>query len=362
LFHIVNALLTFTSQSVVMPRYLRNPHALDAFNVAAPPHAFPIHYPPSCDYDPFPVKHGKFTFPAPLWMRKPATSLVQRSAIDIDDFCDDFGKLSVREGPRRHSRKRIPSPGLPVKPRRTSTPPPKPDRSAATRAITTIPPPAPHPAFLRTSIPLRVTPPPPVPILPAVPASCSRMHAFHSPSPQSPPATLMPPTQLASVVKKSAGRRKVAPLPKRTPNNTASVAHRGVSPATSDVSSSPSNSHPPHSRTSSFGSDSSSRTRMSSSSSSSASSTLTTPLSSTTSLPETLHSPSQSVAISDFNFNAQNFADIFGSSSIRSLSPIEGLQLDFPSSATFGDASVAKQPFDFNFGTPSTTSFVRAQS
>ncbi|KAG5634565.1 hypothetical protein H0H81_001522 [Sphagnurus paluster] len=63
-----------------------------------PPHAFPTAYPPSCDYDPFPVKTGKYTFPHPVWMRKPATPRPpQKVPINMDDLIDDFqAKLHFR--------------------------------------------------------------------------------------------------------------------------------------------------------------------------------------------------------------------------------------------------------------------------
>ena len=78
------------------------------------------------------------------------------------------------------------------------------DGSAATSAITIKPFSAPHPACIRTA---NVLAPPPRMTLKSIPASASSLHAFRSPSPDSPMTTLVP-----------ISRRKIAPLPNRVPS------------------------------------------------------------------------------------------------------------------------------------------------
>ncbi|KAF8225090.1 hypothetical protein L208DRAFT_1380767 [Tricholoma matsutake] len=289
--------------------------------MTAPSHAFPTTYPPSCHYVPFPCKNGKSTFPAPVWSRKPATSLQARAIGDFDDFVADFSaKLVLREVPSKNGGRgnHVPS-AKTLRPWFTAT--------------HTFAPPAPHPAFIR-SYSAHVTSSRSSPI-PAISAPSSRLHPFRSPSPYSLPTSLIPPTQSTPAV-----RRKVARLSKRSPNRQ-SMAHRGVSPATSEASLSPSSrSCSSTSRVSSFGSDSPTKRRPSSSSSSSSpSSTLTTPELSPAMLPEHTQSP---VAVAGIDF--QDLESLFGDP-LNNVSPDAGLQLNFPAEDSLNvPAFTEKQP------------------
>ncbi|KAF8221696.1 hypothetical protein L208DRAFT_1371771 [Tricholoma matsutake] len=289
--------------------------------MTAPSHAFPTTYPPSCHYVPFPCKTGKSTFPAPVWSRKPATLLQARAIGDFDDFVADFSaKLVLREVPSKNGGRgnHVPS-AKTLRPWFTAT--------------HTFAPPAPHPAFIR-SYSAHVTSSRSSPI-PAISAPSSRLHPFRSPSPYSLPTSLIPPTQSTPAV-----RRKVARLSKRSPNRQ-SMAHRGVSPATSEASLSPSSrSCSSTSRVSSFGSDSPTKRRPSSSSgSSSPSSTLTTPELSPAMLPEHTQSP---VAVAGIDF--QDLESLFGDP-LNNVSPDAGLQLNFPAEDSLNvPAFTEKQP------------------
>ncbi|KAF8054201.1 hypothetical protein FPV67DRAFT_1553160 [Lyophyllum atratum] len=272
------------------------PTAPNLLNPPRPLHAFPSLYPPRFDYDPFPCKEGTFKFPPPVWFRKPATThRAVKIPIDMDDFIADFNtKLHMR---------------APVSMTRHSSS----ARSWCDSRVTVLPS-APHPALVRSIKPL---PSLYTSRLPTVPASSSRLHPFRSPSPSSQPTTLVPPHPSNNTPM----RRKVAPLPKRTPKNV-SIAHRRGSPANSDASPAPSRSSSSSSRTPSFGSDASSDQRPSSSSGSSNSS------SSTPATPEmpyaSLSGDSPSVSVSGLDF--ENMHSLFGD---RSLSPVDGTPFSF---------------------------------
>nr|QQL12049.1 mating-type protein HD2.1 [Hypsizygus marmoreus] len=283
-----------------------------SFSQTAPCHAFPMIYPPTCDYDPFPIKAGKFSFPKPDWVRRPATTRPRKLALDMEDFILDFAmKLVIREpASRKQKHKGAISASAPW--------------FSATHTTVS---PAPHPALVRATRPAHPPPGFTAP-LPTVNAPSSRLHPFRSPSPFSHPETLASLTHASP--QDNSNRRKVARLPRRTPKH-ASLSHRGVSPTTSDASPSPSPSRSFSSRTSSFSSDTSS-----SSSSSSSSSTPTTPVLSATSLPENALSPSVSVSGLDFPHDD----DLFGDS------------LDGYSHLNRPPCSQDKQPFNFDILPP----------
>ncbi|KAF8078878.1 hypothetical protein FPV67DRAFT_1466738 [Lyophyllum atratum] len=262
----------------------QDPADSDVLNPPRPCHAFPTVYPPRCDYNPFPSKAGIHKFPRPIWFRTPATS--QRSSkipLDMEDFIADFGMKLHFRAPA--SKKR----------RLTSS-----HSWCALR--TTIPPPAPHPAFVRSPIsaPSSHTSSHRSDI-PAIPATTSCPHPFRYPILFSQPTNPQDSSDMRV-------RRKVAHLPKRTPKNT-SISHHHNSPAFLEGSPAPSGSSSYTSRFPSFDSDIPSERRTSfSSSSSTSSSTLTTPELPHAKLPDYAHSPSVSVAGLDF----EGMDDLFG--------------------------------------------------
>ncbi|KAJ7293147.1 hypothetical protein C8J57DRAFT_1161620 [Mycena rebaudengoi] len=231
----------------------------DVLNPPAARHAFPV-----------PFSRGKhmvstitwtqeFSFPPPVWPRKASSPTITRPAVPMDELVVTFAKFHVRDGTKVFS----PFPN---------------GQNAATSAITVVPSPAPHPAFLRASfVPSSVLASTSLNIIPA-PRTGSRQHVFRSPSPFSELATLVP----------SARRKKVAGPPRRTPKRPARTDHRGASPAISETSTLRSCSPP--SRTSSFSSSTSpsrvpSFDSSSSRSSSASSSGPTTPTGSPSALP-----------------------------------------------------------------------------
>jgi hypothetical protein len=325
-------------------KYPRDPNAVDVLDVPAPPNAFPTIYPPEDKDSPFP-KGWKRCFPAPQWYRRPAKASTKRPPMmDFEEFIELFSRMSVKEGQRK--RRRVRKSQDPAKRKKTSPPHPKPDRSAATIFITTKPLSAPLAAFVR---------PKPVsehfltPVLPTIPAPSSRKCAFASPYSASTPATLVP-TPLPSSKdplfskEQSLCRRKIAPLPKRVPNGP-STAHRAVTRTESDTSvssSSTQGSPSPSSRSPSSGSASSKRRHLSSDSS--AGTEVATPEASSLSLPATI--PPSVLSMTRFEFNSpSNMSDLFYDSP-----QVGGLQLEFPSSATYGaEGSSNKAPyFDFD--------------
>ncbi|KAG0707491.1 homeodomain protein 2 [Suillus ampliporus] len=299
----------------------------------APLHAFPLSYPPSCSYDPFPSRNGVTNFGAPKWLRSPMDTAVRRPPLDINGLVDRFSRINILDDSGSRSRSSV-------------------DSFAAVAAITVVPFSAPLPALIRGTImhiaPVRS------PLL-SVPATASRRHVFDTPSPQLRPITLVPASETPTGQK--ARRRKMAPLPKRIPHGNP-MSHRDITPAVSEASvASPSPSSP--SRSSSFGSESSSQSRLfsSASSTSSASSGLMTPPPSSPSPPIQLASPPTSL----FNFSS-SMADLFGDALAGTPSPAEGLQLDFNSSI-FGNAHILKSPaFDFSLNAPPAANLVRTPS
>ncbi|KAG1828111.1 homeodomain protein 2 [Suillus variegatus] len=293
----------------------------------APLHAFPSSYPPSCSYDPFPSKNGVMNFGTPKWLRRPMTTAVRRSVLDIDGLVDSFSRINILDDSGSRSRGSV-------------------DSFAAVAAITVIPFPAPLPALIRGAtthtVPIRVP-------LPSVPATASRRHVFATPSPQSRPITLVPSSETPGG--QMARRRKMAPLPKRIPHGNP-VSHRGVTPAVSEASvASPSLSS--LLRSSSFNS-SQSRVFSSASSTSSSSSGVITP--------PPFPSPSTQLAsppTSLYNFSS-NMTDLFGDASGSLPSPAGGLQLNFNPSI-FGNEHILKSPaFDFSFSTAPAANTVHA--
>ncbi|KAG9314044.1 hypothetical protein JVU11DRAFT_4823 [Chiua virens] len=153
----------------------------------APRHAFPTTYPPNSNYDPFPSIP---IFSVPKWPRRPVTSQHPRqSNIDVDELTEKFSRLNVWDDYLDRSRRKAGKVTC--------------DSSAATCAITVRPSPAPHPACIRTTA---IPPTPHRIICRPIPAPASALHAFRSPSPGSPMATLVPP---------HVRRRKICPIPKR---------------------------------------------------------------------------------------------------------------------------------------------------
>lgn len=167
----------------------------------APRHAFPTIYPPSCEYDPFPSVR---TFVTPEWPRRqvPSTERSRQFVVDVDELTEQFSRLNVWDDSLSRSRRKAGKVTC--------------DGSAATCAITVKPPPAPHPACIRTAVvpaPARITFQP-------IPATASSLHVFRSPSPDSPMTTLIPTLTRG---------RKIAPLPKRIPSRLPFTLDREIS-------------------------------------------------------------------------------------------------------------------------------------
>ncbi|KAL4070619.1 A mating type protein [Scleroderma citrinum] len=174
--------------------------ACDIFVRSAPPHAFPCPYPPSCSYNPFPINRSSFVFDRSQWIRLPLTSPASRTTpTDIDSLVELFSQLNVRDdSPSQLKRGRC-------------------DTFAATLAITVRPSCAPHPALISRP----VSTPRYVPKkLFAIPAPPTRLDVFRTSNPQLQHTTLVP---VSSAVNK---KRKLAPLPRRTPisNDTYGIA------------------------------------------------------------------------------------------------------------------------------------------
>ncbi|KAG6871900.1 hypothetical protein C0995_015194 [Termitomyces sp. Mi166 len=211
-------------------------------NPPPPPHAFPTVYSPR-NRNPFQVQDRVYTFPAPIWQRKPAKSFsIPKTCVDMNEFILVFNqKLHLRAPAVKKC---------------------NPSSQPWCVGRVTIPFQAPHPALVQSLIS------PTMPSLFEARTDASPRHTLYSPTSSSHPLIIIPPQS------SGATRRKVAGLPKRTPSS-ASTTHRRDSPAISEVSSVLS---PSPFRSSSFGSDTSSHRYSSSSSSSTCSSTLTTPV------------------------------------------------------------------------------------
>ena len=131
-------------QSSDAVNYPSQPQAQDVFETPPALHGFPVAYPPEAD--PFPPKSGDFSFPEPIWMRKPAAKPTRRGPPDFEKLASAFEKLRVRQvGPSKIRRKK--DSRISRKPLRSEPPPRKPDRSAAAM-FRTVPPRNRHPAFI----------------------------------------------------------------------------------------------------------------------------------------------------------------------------------------------------------------------
>ncbi|KAG6819102.1 hypothetical protein H0H93_015467 [Arthromyces matolae] len=245
---------------------------IDPLNPPRSAHAFPVVYVP---HNATPAEPRNFTFPPSIWYRKPATHLSSPRVVDMDELIMRFNqKLHLRA----------------VEPRargHTATRPWCADRYTFCC-------PAPHPALVR---PTRIFPDSPGfsfrrPVV-HTPSSCP--DAFRSPSPSRPPVTL----QSSQLPSSTPSRRKVAALPRRTPQHQ-STSHRHPSPAMSESTglspiSSSSSSRIPSGNSETF-------SRYPSSSSSNPSSTSpTTPELLSSPLPHDVHSSTISTSGVDFS-------------------------------------------------------------
>ncbi|PPQ67182.1 hypothetical protein CVT25_005783 [Psilocybe cyanescens] len=223
-----------------------------------PPHAFPEPRKSQHD-DPFPNDNGVFRFPPPIWRRKPATTPIIPTEVDMDDFARTFHmKLNFINGPWK----------------RESTPS-KSDFPSFTPWFApsrTIPPRAPHPSLVRTYVsslvessimrPLTLNPhifdfgeQPNKPGISCVvrlpcgppPSDSSIIESFTLPSqvprqgvPLLPQSTPFSPTPSASLLAPpgEVPRRKVSPLPRRGPSKTQSFGSRTSSFSSESSSSS----------------------------------------------------------------------------------------------------------------------------
>lgn len=184
----------------------------DPLDCRTTPHAFPTPYPPSCSYDPFPAKSGSFV--SHFWLRSPSTT-IRTTTVDVDSLTDQFSRLNIKDsrgGTTQSSRSR--------------------DLSSAILAFTTRPFPAPLPSFIPSESRTRLKPRSP---LPTIPAPRSPHGVFNSP-PGARLLTLVPlETPGIGRLNVNATRmRKVAPLPRRTPQHVDN-ARREMSPS-SDTS------------------------------------------------------------------------------------------------------------------------------
>ncbi|KAF9460092.1 hypothetical protein BDZ94DRAFT_945321 [Collybia nuda] len=227
------------------------PQTSFTFDYTAPPHAFPTPYSQTS------LTTKQCIFPTPVWMRCRSTIRPFRMVSTMEDLIADFTlKLVVTEPSSKQLRENHQSSSILKLPWFAAT--------------YTLPPPAPHPAFIPTTI-------------------CGTSASL-------PFSSISHPSMLASKSNSNIAYRKIAHPPKRMPKHR-SIAHHEASPTTSQT-------------LSSFTSSSStSRPRSpssSSSTSSNTSSTLTTPILSPISLPENAQLP---ISISGIDF--QNVDDPF---------------------------------------------------
>ncbi|KAH9937292.1 uncharacterized protein B0H18DRAFT_969966 [Fomitopsis serialis] len=103
------------------------------FNSERPPHAYPVCYPPLCDYDPFPISGPSRRFLVP-WSRCAVTSSRRCHDVDAGDLLTCLGQLSLHDG-------------MQTSPRLTDKPPE--DRPRPSVGFAIVPPTAPLPALLR---------------------------------------------------------------------------------------------------------------------------------------------------------------------------------------------------------------------
>lgn len=184
-------------------------HPLDA---PAPPHAFPSTYPPPPRYKPFSENSTLQSRSLP-WYRLPSpVRSPSLPATSMSDFVEMFSRLSVRDDhSHRQQQHSLHTPKL----------------GAAVSAITVKPFSAPLFATCRTAE--FITKAALVP-LPAVPAP-TLSQPFGTPSLQAQPVTLIP----SSVQMTPKRGRKVAPIPKRLPQDSIKTKH-GLMRSTPDYS------------------------------------------------------------------------------------------------------------------------------
>ncbi|KAG9314046.1 hypothetical protein JVU11DRAFT_4825 [Chiua virens] len=185
-------------------------NVLDKFT--APLHAFPSRYPPVYSYEPFSLESRTRLFSECSWRRRPNhDTSSQLPKIDVHDLADRFALLSVRD---INSQSPTNNNGLLR------------DTLSATHSITIIPPPAPHPALIKSREPvLFLTRWPQFPIVRV-----------------SQPASLVFAESTTSSIRtlprslSENSSRKISPLPRRYPHRTL-LSCRNVTPPTSDSSS-----------------------------------------------------------------------------------------------------------------------------
>jgi hypothetical protein len=67
-------------------------------NADCPPHAYPTTYPPTCDYDPFPISPRSKIFATP-WLRYTSRKLCSNSTapLDLDELCSSLSRMTLTE-------------------------------------------------------------------------------------------------------------------------------------------------------------------------------------------------------------------------------------------------------------------------
>ncbi|KAF7981105.1 hypothetical protein HWV62_34817 [Athelia sp. TMB] len=317
-------------------RYPREPDADDILDAPRPKHAFPGPYPAPQPYQPFPAG-WKPIFPAPAWERRASKAPSKRAeTVEMSELTDLFERMPTKDCVRKYWRKKTPrDPLKPTKPARTSSPAPKPDRSAATVYITVKPPVATHPALVHPITPRQFLVPKPARIMTPEPASPSRKRSYASSD-----ASSSGHDSDVDQERAPRKRRKVAGLPKRVPTGT-SLAHRAfgeVPSATLVPHLSPST---PVSRTRRTRSPSSERdsptSKRARTASDSSSSELATPESCTQALPVYIHAPNLSMA----GFSTRSHS---GMSELFSDSPANPSLADELQDEYLADSFPRKQP------------------
>jgi len=88
----MNSILTRHSCQIVVPDNAQR------FNDSRPIQAFPTKYPPKSPFDPFPNNNGVFSFPPPVWRRRPASSRISSPPVDVEELINLFAaKLNFHE-------------------------------------------------------------------------------------------------------------------------------------------------------------------------------------------------------------------------------------------------------------------------
>lgn len=178
-------------QSLPRDKAIIPPDAQDPLDAPAPPHAFPSTYPPPSRYKPF---SENITLQSHFW-RKQSLPVRSLSATSVSDLVEMFSQLSVRDDydhrPQMHST--------------------RPSEIGAA-IVSTVIKPFSAPLFAACQ-PVKFVAKAAFAPFPTVPAPRTPLHPFRTPSPQAQPFTLIP----SSIQQTSKSRRKVAPLPKRTP-------------------------------------------------------------------------------------------------------------------------------------------------